>query len=289
VVGLSGHTGNVAEEMRYEPFGALLSTPPSGPITLRYTGREHDPASGLYYYRARYYDPEIGRFLSEDPLGFGAGDVNLYAYVGNNPLLTNDPTGECALLCTAAIGGVIGATISTTSYLLTNNGSVTAGGVLSAAGVGFATGALIGAGGGTATGFVATRVGALFGSTAQAGVQFGGTLETGAASGYGGSVAGQVVDTGSFSAIDQRAAQRTAVLGAGAAFLPAVGAAGSVSSTVSYTAGQQAAMLGAWGFYDHAAGTALDVMFNDWIQPNPYYQPDYPRRVGRRRGVSEVR
>jgi RHS repeat-associated protein len=60
--------------------------------TLAYTGRELDNESGLYYYRARYYDPMAGRFLSEDPLGFKAG-INFYAYVGNNPLNFNDPSG----------------------------------------------------------------------------------------------------------------------------------------------------------------------------------------------------
>jgi RHS repeat-associated protein len=59
---------------------------------LLFTGRELDRSTGLYYYRARYYDPEIGRFLSEDPLGFEAG-VNFYAYVGNNPVNANDPMG----------------------------------------------------------------------------------------------------------------------------------------------------------------------------------------------------
>ena len=62
VVGLSGHAGTVEETLRYEPFGELLSSTGSGPSTLRFTGREFDAETGLYYYRARYYDPEIGRF-----------------------------------------------------------------------------------------------------------------------------------------------------------------------------------------------------------------------------------
>ena len=49
--------------------------------------------NGLYYMRARYYDPSVGRFISEDPLGFGGGDVNLYAYVQNNPVNEVDPDG----------------------------------------------------------------------------------------------------------------------------------------------------------------------------------------------------
>ena len=49
--------------------------------------------NGLYYMRARYYDPSVGRFISEDPLGFGGGDVNLSAYVRNNPVNRIDPNG----------------------------------------------------------------------------------------------------------------------------------------------------------------------------------------------------
>jgi RHS repeat-associated protein len=75
--------------------------------TLRYTGRERDPDTGLYYYRARYYDPDIGRFLSEDPLGFGAG-VNFYTYVGNNPLIANDPMGLKVLTWGVHADAVVG-------------------------------------------------------------------------------------------------------------------------------------------------------------------------------------
>lgn len=48
--------------------------------------------TGFYYYRARYYDPKIGRFISEDPIGFRGG-INFYAYVENNPVNDTDPTG----------------------------------------------------------------------------------------------------------------------------------------------------------------------------------------------------
>jgi RHS repeat-associated protein len=59
-----------------------------------YTGREWDAEAGLYNYHARWYDPEMGRFLSEDPSGIAGGDdANLYRYVGNSPLNFTDPTG----------------------------------------------------------------------------------------------------------------------------------------------------------------------------------------------------
>jgi RHS repeat-associated protein len=57
------------------------------------TGREWDKETGLYYYRARYYDPMEGRFVSKDPISFAGGDVNLYGYVLNNPINYVDPKG----------------------------------------------------------------------------------------------------------------------------------------------------------------------------------------------------
>src|SRR5215469_10990239 len=60
---------------------------------FRYTGREWDPETSLYYYRARYYDPQAGRFLQEDELGFDAG-INFYPYVLNNPLNWTDSYGD---------------------------------------------------------------------------------------------------------------------------------------------------------------------------------------------------
>ena len=55
-----------------------------------------EESDGLYYMRARYYDAKVGRFISEDPIGFGGGDVNLFAYVGNNPVNFSDPEGKKA-------------------------------------------------------------------------------------------------------------------------------------------------------------------------------------------------
>jgi len=100
VLGQSGHEGSVLTAQSYGAFGNVLSQTGTGNNRLKYTGREED-STGLYYYRARYYDPFIGRFISADPLGFNAGDVNFYAYVGNNPVNANDPSGMlvCATVC----------------------------------------------------------------------------------------------------------------------------------------------------------------------------------------------
>jgi RHS repeat-associated protein len=63
---------------------------------FQYTARESDTETGLYYYRARYYDPQISRFISEDPLRFFGGEVDFYSYVEQNPVNLTDPLG---LLC----------------------------------------------------------------------------------------------------------------------------------------------------------------------------------------------
>ena len=69
--------------------GSGLTLPQIG-----FTGREFDSETGLMYYRARYYDPQMGRFLSEDPIGFGGGDSNLSRYVLNSPYGYRDPSGK---------------------------------------------------------------------------------------------------------------------------------------------------------------------------------------------------
>lgn len=93
----------VTGQYSYGPFGQTEAT---GTSTLpgQWTGREAD-ATGLYYHRARYYAPTFGRFLSEDPLGFGAGDVNLHAYAFSDPTNLTDPTGEAVPVLLAACAG----------------------------------------------------------------------------------------------------------------------------------------------------------------------------------------
>jgi RHS repeat-associated protein len=91
---LTDGEGVVVDKRTYDSFGRVLSeSNPSVQFRYGYTGRELDLESGLNYYRARYYDSNVGRFISVDPMGFGAGDTNLYRYVGNNSTNATDPTG----------------------------------------------------------------------------------------------------------------------------------------------------------------------------------------------------
>jgi len=91
-VALTSATGAVSTEYTYEPFGKsqFLGPPTSNPF--QFTGREND-GTGLYYYRARYYDPSRARFITPDPIRLAGGDVNLYGYVRNDPVNWVDPWG----------------------------------------------------------------------------------------------------------------------------------------------------------------------------------------------------
>ncbi len=82
------------EHAVYNAFGEIVDLIGSdSPPTFTYTGREYDTDAELYYYRARWYDANTGQFISEDPLGYAAGDQNLYRYVGNSPTNATDPSG----------------------------------------------------------------------------------------------------------------------------------------------------------------------------------------------------
>jgi len=96
VTALTDSTGNVVQRYNYDSFGNITNMlDPNFIQPFTYTSREYDPESGLYYYRARYYDSKIGRFISEDPIRLKGG-INFYLYVYNRPTMFIDPSG---LLC----------------------------------------------------------------------------------------------------------------------------------------------------------------------------------------------
>jgi RHS repeat-associated protein len=86
------HMGETVEVYEYDVYGRLGATDASHPNRMMFTGREYDKETGLYYYRARYYNPQIGRFLETDPVGYEAG-MNWYTYCGNNSTNGVDPSG----------------------------------------------------------------------------------------------------------------------------------------------------------------------------------------------------
>ena len=103
--------GNVIAALDYLPFGDLMGTAYGNPeiISYRYTGQEFDAELGLYNYRARIYDPHLGRFYAIDPK---AQFASPYLYAGNNPINMVDPKGESAFLAIVGIGALVGAAIA---------------------------------------------------------------------------------------------------------------------------------------------------------------------------------
>ncbi len=91
-------------ETRYRPYGEVRTPgePVAGLTAHTFTGQALDPDTGLMYYRARWYDPRLGRFVSADTVVPEPGNpqaLNRYAYAGNNPVLYNDPSGHCGPFC----------------------------------------------------------------------------------------------------------------------------------------------------------------------------------------------
>jgi len=105
VTSLTTFAAGLVDSYGYDAFGNITASTNGLINSFQYTGRDYDAETGLRYYRARYYEPQSGRFLSEDPLGFGAGD-NFYPYVLNNPTNLRDPSGRSAgSAALPAVGG----------------------------------------------------------------------------------------------------------------------------------------------------------------------------------------
>lgn len=92
ITSLSNAAGSFTNTYAYDSFGKLTASTGSLVNPFQYTARESDAETGLYYYRARYYDLNVGRFLSEDPIAFSGGR-NFYRFVYNSPIGFNDPMG----------------------------------------------------------------------------------------------------------------------------------------------------------------------------------------------------
>jgi RHS repeat-associated protein len=106
ITDLTNNTGAIAQSYLYDSFGQIITVTSGLENPYTYTGRELDNESGLYFYRARYYDPTVGRFLQEDPIKgflFLPKSQNNYAYTLNNPINFIDPLGESAIDCIALV------------------------------------------------------------------------------------------------------------------------------------------------------------------------------------------
>lgn len=121
VVALTDGSGNLVERYEYDPYGKpfffdaydnALEQSAIGNSIL-FTGRDYDYETGLYYYRARYMHPGLGRFMQHDPMMYING-LNIYGYVGNMPTIITDSSGEIApiiiaILAAGGVGAITGA------------------------------------------------------------------------------------------------------------------------------------------------------------------------------------
>jgi RHS repeat-associated protein len=92
VIALTDSNGAVQTSYNYTPFGKKFISGTASDNPYAFTGREDD-GTGLYFYRARYYNPDQKRFIAPDPIELSGGDTNFQAYVGNDPVNETDPSG----------------------------------------------------------------------------------------------------------------------------------------------------------------------------------------------------
>ncbi len=103
ITSLTDARGQVVQTYEYDSFGNMRYEGNHVKQPYGFTAREWDSETGLYFYRARYYDPQMGRFISKDPIGFAGGDVVLYGYVQNDPVNFIDPWGLRTLACALSL------------------------------------------------------------------------------------------------------------------------------------------------------------------------------------------
>jgi len=127
-IALTNQDGSINQTYGYDPYGNPSTSVAGIPVTgnpFRFTGRRLDPETGLYYYRARYYSPKLGRFLQTDPAGMNAG-LNFYAYVNGDPLNLVDPTGLIELSLGVGFDAFFigGAKVGIAVYVDTTSGEI---------------------------------------------------------------------------------------------------------------------------------------------------------------------
>lgn len=138
---VDANTGAVVQRLDYDAFGRVLTDTNPGFQPFGFAGGLYDRDTGLVRFGARDYDPETGRWTAKDPILFGGGDANLYAYANGDPVNLVDPDGLTSLLSNPAVSGSVGGAI-TAGGMSVPNGAMAAGRMI-ATGVQVAEGAAV--------------------------------------------------------------------------------------------------------------------------------------------------
>jgi RHS repeat-associated protein len=222
--------GTALGSQGYLPWGKVNFTEGTIPTEYTFTGQYSDSCIKLLWYNSRWYDPELGRFMQPDIIIPEASQGTLawdrYAYVNNNPLKWDDPSGHCLILCTAIIGAAIGAIVGAvgyTAYTAATGSAFNVGSMLLAAGGGAVAGAFIGSG----VGLIAAASGAAAGAAGAAT-----TAAEVAAGASGTAAAANTACGGDMCASEAQSASQTATAAAQALGKAGEAAANIVKNTV---------------------------------------------------------
>ncbi|WP_086933624.1 RHS repeat-associated core domain-containing protein [Agarilytica rhodophyticola] len=253
----SDENGNVIWREQYTPYGEEINSPAANDDLAGYTGHIKDSGTGLNYMQARYYDPVVGRFLSNDPVGFVQGrerHFNRYGYTYNDPVNSIDPDGEFALPA-VAIGAIVGGVVNAVAYAVTSdfNGKTTTqilGGVVKAAAIGAVVGAATTYGAGAA---VAAELGAVRTAANVTGAGF--------AAGGTGEIANQLIESGEVS-------NSGSVLAAAGGNAIGAGVGAKVAAPIANAASKTLSDAGS-----HGTGAAIKSLSSKVFKPVGYRAP----------------
>jgi RHS repeat-associated protein len=266
---MTDRNGELVQHYGYQPFGEerYRNNTSAFSVSNRYTGQTLDEETGLYYYGARYYDPELARFIQADSTvpdpGFSQA-FNRYAYVYNNPLRFTDPTGQEPFSLAILIAAGVEAGIKS-AFISMGIAAITGGDIRAAFAAGFIGGFCGGIGGvfGPVPGFIGAAAGGALGATATGGDPVMGAIAAGISASVS-AVCGEIPVPSACNTLGEIFLWQLAVSTASGAL-----AGGVTAEIMGGDFGQGAAYGAAGGAIGHVAGIVFD-MVDVMLNPEKY-------------------